>query len=484
MELSNIKEEILSHVTEDNRVVINEQDVRKALYSVKCSKAMGPDGLGGKVLKSCCQQLSEVFHMLFQWSMDIHSVPLLWKSAIISPVPKISKPKDLNDYRPIALTPIIMKCFERVVKGILMEETKAFTDPLQFAYQKNRGVDDAVAVLSHTILSHLEKPKTYVRVLFIDFSSAFNTVVPHILINKLYHDMNINPNLLLWIGDFMSNRSQKVKCKDILSQTRILNTGTPQGCVLSPTLFTLFTSEVEDQTNSCWKVVKYADDTCIIGLITDRNENMYRTKVDDFVMWCKQMSLILNIKKTKEMIVDFRKKDNAILPLAIDQDDIEMVSNYKYLGTHIDKDFSWNTNTQTIVSKVNQRLYLLRKLKTFNIRRETLLFFYDSIIKPIISFSCLVWFFGLTSQNKMKLMRVMKTASKAIGLPVKQLEEIAESAVIDKFNSIIGDETHPLRRHIFFNKSGRVRLPKVKTNRFRGSFLIRAMTLYNDRFRR
>ena len=79
------------------------------------------------------------------------------------------------------------------------------------------------------------------------------------------------------------------------------------------------------------------------------------------------------------MIVDFRKKDNVILPLAINQDDIEMVSKYKYLGTHIEKDFSWDTNTQTIVSKVNQRLYLLRKLKTCNIRKETLLLFYDSI---------------------------------------------------------------------------------------------------------
>ena len=55
-------------------------------------------------------------------------------------------------------------------------------------------------------------------------------------------------------------------------------------------------------------------------------------------------------------------------------------------------------------------------------------------------------------------------------------QRIAESAVIDKFNCIIEDETHPLHRHIFLNKSGRVRLPKVKTNRFRGSFLIRAMT--------
>ena len=123
---------------------------------------------------------------------------------------------------------------------------------------------------------------------------------------------------------------------------------------------------------------------------------MYRTKVDDFVMWCRQMSLFLNIKKTKEMIVHFRKKLNVILPLAVDPDEIEMVSNYKHLGTHIDKDFSRNTNAQTIVSRVNQRLYLLRKSKTFNIRKDTPLFFYDSIIKPIIFFSCLVWFYCLT----------------------------------------------------------------------------------------
>ena len=126
------------------------------------------------------------------------------------------------------------------------------------------------------------------------------------------------------------------------------------------------------------------------------------------------------------MIVDFRKKDNIISPLLIDHDEIEIVSEYKYLGTYIDKNMDWNTNTQKHFSKAKQRTYFLRNLKSFSVRKETLLFSYnDSLIKPIISFSCLLWFYGLTSHNKMKLEKVMKTASKVIGLPVKQLKEIA-----------------------------------------------------------
>ena len=84
----------------------------------------------------------------------------------------------------------------------------------------------------------------------------------------------------------------------------------------------------------------------------------------------------------------------------------------------------------------------------------------------------------------MKLTRVMKTASRVIGLPVKQLEEIAIAAVMDKLNHIIEDETHPLHEQLVFNRSGRFRLPKMRTNRFRRSFLPHAMTLYNQEFKR
>ena len=109
-----------------------------------------------------------------------------------------------HDYRPVALSSIAMKCFEHIISDILVEETKPFIDPFQFAYCAKGGVEDAVVSMIHKISEHLDKPRSYVRTLFIDFSSAFNTTQPHTLICKL-QNMNTNP-YVSWISDFLSNR--------------------------------------------------------------------------------------------------------------------------------------------------------------------------------------------------------------------------------------------------------------------------------------
>lgn len=81
-------------------------------------------------------------------------------------------------------------------------------DPHQFAYRANRSTEDAIAAALHTVLSHLEHLGNYVRILFIDYSSAFNTIIPDILVNKL-SDLDFPP--LTWIKDFLNNRPQTVK---------------------------------------------------------------------------------------------------------------------------------------------------------------------------------------------------------------------------------------------------------------------------------
>ena len=191
------------------------------------------------------------------------------------------------------------------MKESLIEETKEYHDPFQFAYRSKRCVDDALTYLLHTIIKHLEQTKSYVRVLYIDFSSAFNTIVPQFLIEKLHNVMKVNPYLSLWICDFMTNRLQRIRLGEVVSDSRTLNVGAAQGCVLSPILFTLLASD-SPISQSC-NIVKYADDTCILGLISNNEETAYRTCVDKFVEWCQKTSLVLNTKKTKEMIFDFRK---------------------------------------------------------------------------------------------------------------------------------------------------------------------------------
>ncbi|KAK3516522.1 hypothetical protein QTP70_019906 [Hemibagrus guttatus] len=98
-------------------------------------------------------------------------------------VPKKSPVSCLNDYCPLALTPIIMKCFERLV----MRQIKDLLppDPMQFAFHPNRSTDDAISTTLHKSLTHLENKNTYVGILFIDFSSAFNTIIPQHLTEKL-----------------------------------------------------------------------------------------------------------------------------------------------------------------------------------------------------------------------------------------------------------------------------------------------------------
>ncbi len=166
-------------------IKICEEDVSKVFRRQKIRKAKGPDGVSPACLKACAVQLSSIFTLIFNRSLELCEVPSCFKRSTIIPVPKKPKITGLNDYRPVALTSVVMKSFERLVLAHLKDITGPLLDPLQFAYRANRSVDDAVNMGLHYILQHLDKPGTYARILFVDFSSAFNTIIPDTLQNKL-----------------------------------------------------------------------------------------------------------------------------------------------------------------------------------------------------------------------------------------------------------------------------------------------------------
>ena len=122
-------------------------------------------------------------------------------------------------------------------------------DPLHFAYRPNRSTDDAISIALHTALSNLDKRNTYVRMLFIDYSSAFNTILPTKLITKL-RTLGLNISLCNWILDIMTGCPQVVWVGNNTSATLILNTGAPQGCVLSLLLYALFRRSETWQDNN------------------------------------------------------------------------------------------------------------------------------------------------------------------------------------------------------------------------------------------
>ncbi|KAK1794318.1 hypothetical protein P4O66_011204, partial [Electrophorus voltai] len=267
---------------------------------------------------------------IFNISLSCTVVPTCFKTTTIVPVSKKPMVLCLNDYRPIALTSIIMKCFKRLVMRHIKTQLPPSLDLLQFAYRPSRSTDDAISTTVHLALTHLEKKGTYVRMLFIDFSSAFNTIVPQHLIGKLSL-LGLNTSLCNWILDFLT---QFVRIGSSTSNTTTLSTGAPQGSVLSPLLFTLLTHDCAAM-HSLNHIIKFADDTTVVGLINKDNESAYREEVQELI-----------------------------------------VKNIKFLGVHIAENLTWTLNTSSITKRAQQRLYFLRKLREAHLPSPILTTFY------------------------------------------------------------------------------------------------------------
>ncbi len=138
-----------------------------------------------------------------------------------------------------------------------------------------------------------------------DFSSAFNTIIPNLLLPKLTR-LSVPTSICQWINSFLTDRLQLVSLGKYTSSNRTISTGAPQGCVLSPLLFSLYTNNCTFIDPSV-KLLKFADDTTPISLIQEGDKSAYKQEVKELAVWCSRNNLELNTLKTVEMIVDFRE---------------------------------------------------------------------------------------------------------------------------------------------------------------------------------
>ncbi|KAI3352414.1 hypothetical protein L3Q82_005373 [Scortum barcoo] len=213
----------------------------------KIRKAPGPDGVSPSCLKFCADQLTPIFTQIFNRSLELCEVPSCFKHSTIIPIPKKSSITGLNDYRPV-----VMKSFERLVLTHLKDITGPLLDPLQFANRANRSVDDAVNMGLHYILQHLDSPGTYARILFVDFSSAFNTIIPDIFHSKL-SQLTVPAPTCQWISNFLDRQEAAREVGE---------------------------HHIQHPDNQHWSHPWFADDTTVIGLIRDGDESVYRREVE------------------------------------------------------------------------------------------------------------------------------------------------------------------------------------------------------------
>ncbi len=149
-------------------------------------------------------------------------------------------------------------------------------------------------------------------------SSAFNTIIPDTLQKKLTQ-LSVPTSICQWITSFLTDRQQLVRLGK-------------------------FSSNDCTSKDPSVKLLKFADDTTVIGLIQDGDESAYRQEVKELAVWCSLNNLELNTLKTVEMIVDFRRNPPALPPLTIMNNSVNAVESFRFLGTTISQDLKWDTH--------------------------------------------------------------------------------------------------------------------------------------------
>lgn len=375
---------------------------------------------------------------------------------------------------------MVMKCFEKLVKSFICTSLPSSFDPLQFAYRENRSRDDAISNLLHTTLSHLDRGKgNYVRMLFIDYSSAFNTIIPLTLVKKM-KSLGLDLPLCNWVLNFLTSRTQVVRVGGTTSNTLTISTGSPQGCVLSSLLYNIYTHDCR-ASSSQNSIIKFADDTVVVGLINNNDEQAYINEVSNISQWCQHNNLALNVSKTKEMVVDFRKKRGNYTPLSICKQPVERVECFKYLGVHITNDLTWTNNTHNIIKKSRQRLYFLRLLKKFKVSTPILKAFYSSAVESILTGSIITWYGNATVREQKELQRIVRSAERCIRQPLPAVKDIYTKRVLSRAHNILKDQSHPGYGLFKKLRSGRrLCCHRARTERLRKSFFPHAICLLNS----
>jgi hypothetical protein len=430
----------LPKTTPDDTPTVTADQVTKALSGVNIRKSCGPDKIPNKLLKVASHSLGEPLANLFNICMAQGVFPDCWKRSTIIPIPKSAGADELAQFRPIALTSTISKVFEK----LLLEHLKPhLTDSTQYAYQSHRSTEDALAYLMDVLTNHLDKnAKNHARCLFIDYSSAFNTISPTTLINQLL-STSLNPSLINLVYDFMTNRPQRVLSGQDLSPVLHTSTGTPQGCVISPLLFSIYVQHMPIPKYGNFHLIKYADDTVLIELLSKNDASFMSKAANELADWCNVNDLSLNVLKTKELIV-CNLRDNPTHPkLTINGSDVEQVESFKYLGTILDKKLRFSENTSHTTKKARKRLYIMKKLYAMHVSKSLRIQCYRTFIECIFLYHLPTLYGHLSNISRMAINRVIDLAAYLGDCQFQHIDSIYRQAMKTRCLRLVCAQSDP-----------------------------------------
>lgn len=414
---SNVNNEILNYYNNnklnDGKFCmkhINNEDIYKSLKSIK-SEAYGVDDINTKMINIVLPYCIDLVRNLFNASITQGIFPNIWKSADVIPLPKTLHPASYNDLRPISILPAFAKLLEKIiafeVKNYL--DTKQILPLIQSGFRKNHSTNTALLKVVDDIATAFDKSFTTILIL-LDQSKAFDLVNFDLLLAKLSF-IGFDATILAWFFDYLHGRSQRVKINKVTySEFGFTNSGVPQGSILGPILFSIFTFDLPDAVKYS-QIHLYADDLQMYNTcnVTNANEiiNLVNLDLKNIVDWCDRNGLKVNPSKTVALCIgpDCQRDEICNNQLEINNSTIEWVASAKNLGLFLDNKLCFNDHVNHIVKVSFFKLKSLYHLK-HQISENTKLRLIKSLIYPHIDYCCMVYYNFLPNYNQHKLQRI------------------------------------------------------------------------------
>ena len=388
------------------------------------SKACGPDGINGRVLKELAHEVAPVLKTVFDKSTTSGTLPYQWKEAHVIALFKKGNKRSPNNYRPVSLTSICCKILETFIRNEIVKslEDQGLIHKDQHGFRGGRSCCTQLLEVMEVWTGWYDLGLPW-DAIYTDFSKAFDSV-PHERLLRKCEAYGIKGNLLKWIRDFLSYRRQRVVLGDKKSDWQDVTSGIPQGSVLGPILFTIFINDMPDVVHSCMKL--FADDAKVFRAIESIEDiSMIQSDINKLLNWSTIWQLPLNITKCK--CVHYGK-NNKQHKYQIGNSDLAEDQQEKDVGVLFDQTLEFRKHIRGMISKANQRVGLIkRSFSRLNSKSFKLL--YKSLVRPILEYCSVIWN-PMYKTDALEIEKVQRRATKL----VPELKELSYEERLKSLN--------------------------------------------------